>query len=109
MPDAASIHYPFPRLQAYLGKTPIGAAPRAFGISQVPIPKNRYFVATHGLTTTVCTVYLVDLLGQSHTAQQYRTVQLYHLLSETQFYAVFAILCILLPERQKRKGVGSLS
>ncbi len=54
------------------------------------------------------TVYLVDLLPQSHTAQQYRTVQLYHLLSETPFYAEFVILCILLPERQKGryKGMG---
>ncbi len=74
---------------------PIEAAPIAFDYSLVPIPKNRYFVATHGITTTVCTVYLVDLLAQSHTAQQYRTVQYITCSPRHHFmlYLLYYILC----------------
>ncbi len=101
MPVAASIHYLFPLLQVYLGKTPIGAALRAFGISQVPIPKNRYFVATHGLTTTVYCL----LRGFTRPITHGTTIQnctVYHLLFETPFYAVFAILYFV--SKDKKEG-----
>jgi hypothetical protein len=106
-PDGTLCHLQLPCITAVhkltpLGKMPVEAAPRSFDYSLVPIPKNRYFVTTHGLTTTVCTVYSVDLLAQSHTVQQYRTVQLYHLLSETPFYAVFAILYFV--SKDKKEG-----
>jgi hypothetical protein len=63
---------------------PIEAAPRSVVYSLVPIPKNRYFVATHELTTAVYCLLSGFTLPITHgTTIQNCTV--YHLLSETPF------------------------
>ncbi len=87
-----------------LGKMPIEAAPLSFDYSLVPIPKNHYFVATHGLTTTVYCLLRGFTLPITHGTTIQNCTE-YHLLSETRFYAVFAILYFVSKDKKEGKKV----